>query len=199
MNKNTEQILTPLVISNLPTEYGVFRIMAFDSGIEALPNVVLDNMKERNTIANVRIHSECMTGDVFRSVKCDCGEQLLSAMQYIEQHGGIIIYLRQEGRNIGLVNKLKAYNLQEQGMNTIEANHSLGFHTDQRSYEDALAILRYLGHHKINLLTNNPDKIAAFDNSDITVLSRIPLQTKPRPENESYLSTKRDSLGHWFS
>jgi len=94
MNKNKEKVLTPLVISNLPTEHGIFRIMAFESGVEELPHVVLDNMKNRDTVANVRIHSECMTGDVFGSVKCDCGEQLLNAMQYIEQHGGIIIYLR---------------------------------------------------------------------------------------------------------
>ncbi len=188
--------MTPVVTSNLPTEYGVFRIMAFDSGIEAIPHVVLENMEGRNTIPNVRIHSECMTGDVFGSLKCDCGEQLAASMKYIEQHGGVLIYLRQEGRNIGLINKLHAYNLQAQGMDTIEANHSLGFHTDQRTYEEALGILRYLGYNEINLLTNNPDKLNAFADSDIHVAERIPLQIAPKPENEGYLSVKKNTLGH---
>lgn len=196
MENREQKTYTPLVTSNLPTVNGAFRIMAFDSGIEVLPHVVLDNLNGSSDVANVRIHSECMTGDVFGSTKCDCGEQLAASMDYIEKHGGVLIYLRQEGRNIGLVNKLKAYNLQEQGMNTIEANHALGFLTDQRTYEDALSILRYLGLEKINLLTNNPDKMSAFESSGIQVVERIPIQIKARPENKGYLSVKKNELGH---
>lgn len=196
MEEKNHRILTPLAASNLPTRHGKFRILAFDSGIEPMPHIALVNMEGRTTIPNVRIHSECMTGDVFGSVKCDCGEQLNASLNYIEEHGGVLIYLRQEGRNIGLVNKLRAYDLQDHGQNTIEANHSLGFLTDQRTYEDALAILRYFNFDKINLLTNNPDKMHAFDNTDIAVVSRIPVKITPRPENREYLSVKRNSLGH---
>jgi len=196
MKNKTQKAITPLVTSNLPTENGLFRILAFDSGIETSPHVVLENMEGRNSIPNVRIHSECMTGDVFGSLKCDCGEQLDTSMKYIKEHGGVLIYLRQEGRNIGLINKLRAYNLQEQGMDTIEANHSLGFHTDQRTYEEAIGILNHLGYSKINLLTNNPDKLNAFADSDIEVVERIPLKIEPKPENEGYLSVKKNTLGH---
>ncbi len=193
--KEDLRILTPLASSNLPTVHGKFQILAFDSGVEELPHIVLSNIKE-GAIANVRVHSECMTGDVFGSTKCDCGEQLNASLDYIQSHGGLVIYLRQEGRNIGIINKLKAYALQDQGMNTIEANHSLGFLTDQRTYEAALAILRYFQLNKINLLTNNPDKLKAFEHTDIEVVERIPLKVKPHPENIGYLTVKRDSLGH---
>lgn len=120
-------------------------------------------------------------------------------MKYIEDNGGLIIYLRQEGRGIGLVNKLKAYNLQDQGMDTIRANHALGFHTDERSYGIAIEILKYLGISRINLLTNNPDKIDAFSSSGIGIENRIPLMIEPRPENRHYLATKRNALGHLLS
>ena len=129
-------------------------------------------------------------------MRCDCGEQLATSLQYIEDHGGIVVYLRQEGRGIGLVNKLKAYNLQDEGLDTIRANHALGFHTDDRNYAMGVAILRDLGVKRINLLTNNPDKMDAFKDSGIEIVSRIPVQIDPRPENRHYLMTKKNALGH---
>jgi 3,4-dihydroxy 2-butanone 4-phosphate synthase/GTP cyclohydrolase II len=188
-----------LVTSRLPTIYGDFVIEAFTSGMDEMPHLVLKTEFDAGGVVNVRIHSECLTGDVFSSTRCDCGEQLAASMKYIEDHGGMIIYLRQEGRGIGLVNKLKAYNLQDQGMDTIRANHALGFHTDERNYEMAIDILNHLGIGRINLLTNNPDKIDAFANSGITVAGRISLMIEPRPENRHYLATKKNALGHLIS
>lgn len=188
---------TKIVASRLPTVYGEFTIIAYDSGNESMPHICLSNIRKASaTPVNVRIHSECMTGDVFGSTRCDCGEQLSYSMAYLEEHGGVLIYLRQEGRGIGLTNKLKAYNLQDKGMDTIEANHALGYHTDSRTYETAIAILRDLGIERIHLLTNNPDKLEAFDNSGIEIVSRIPILIDARPENKGYLATKKNSLGH---
>ncbi len=189
-----------LVSSRLPTIYGEFVIDAYDSGRPELPHLTLRNIPMQSEFAvNVRIHSECLTGDIFGSIRCDCGEQLAASMRYLEEHGGVLVYLRQEGRGIGLVNKLKAYNLQDEGMDTIRANHALGFHTDLRTYEDAIRILQYLGIHKINLLTNNPEKLDAFTNSGIEIALRIPLMIEPRPENMKYLNTKKNALGHLLS
>jgi 3,4-dihydroxy 2-butanone 4-phosphate synthase/GTP cyclohydrolase II len=188
-----------LVSSRLPTIYGDFIIEAFESGREELPHLVLKTNFGSESIVNVRIHSECLTGDVFSSTRCDCGEQLAASMKYIEDHGGVLIYLRQEGRGIGLVNKLKAYNLQDEGMDTIRANHALGFHTDERSYDTAISILQHMGIQRINLLTNNPDKLDAFSNSGIEIVERISLMIEPRPENRHYLATKKNALGHLIS
>lgn len=189
-----------LVSARLPTIYGDFVINAYESGRSELPHLSLCNTAvQKENVINVRIHSECLTGDIFGSTRCDCGEQLAASMKYIEEHGGVLVYLRQEGRGIGLVNKLKAYNLQDEGMDTIRANHALGFHTDLRTYEDAIEILQSLGIKQINLLTNNPEKLDAFKNSGIDVVSRIPLMIEPRPENHHYLSTKKNSLGHLLS
>jgi GTP cyclohydrolase II len=188
-----------LVSSRLPTIYGDFIIEAFESGREELPHLALKTNYDPESVVNVRIHSECLTGDVFSSTRCDCGEQLAASMKYIEDHGGVLIYLRQEGRGIGLVNKLKAYNLQDEGMDTIRANHALGFHTDERDYRIAIDILKFLGISRVNLLTNNPDKIDAFLDSDIIIENRIPLMIEPRPENRHYLATKRNALGHLLS
>ncbi len=169
---------------------------AFDSGREEQPHLALHNEGIRGDIVNVRIHSECITGDVFGSTRCDCGEQLSASLKYIEQHGGVLIYLRQEGRGIGLVNKLKAYNLQDEGFDTIVANHQLGFATDLRSYEAAITILKSFGIQRINLMTNNPEKLDAFENSGIHVESRIPIVISPVADNERYLQTKKDGMGH---
>ena len=147
-------------------------------------------------MVNVRVHSECITGDVFGSTRCDCGEQLDASLKHINQHGGVLIYLRQEGRGIGLVNKLKAYNLQDEGFDTIVANHQLGFATDLRSYEAAITILKSFGIQRINLMTNNPEKLDAFENSGIHVESRIPIVISPVADNERYLQTKKDGMGH---
>lgn len=169
---------------------------AFESGRPELPHLALRNQSGETEVVNVRIHSECMTGDVFGSTRCDCGEQLATSLRYIEEHGGVLVYLRQEGRGIGLVNKMKAYNLQDQGMDTIVANHHLGFHADLRTYETAIEILKHLGISRINLITNNPDKLDAFKASGITIESRIPILIDPRPENRTYLDTKKNALGH---
>jgi len=186
-----------LVTARLPVIQGDFTIDAYDSGRPELPHLVLRNVGlPASGTVNVRLHSECMTGDVFGSTRCDCGEQLAASMKYIQEHGGVLIYLRQEGRGIGLVNKLKAYNLQDEGMDTIAANHALGFQTDERIYSVAIEILKELGVNSINLLTNNPDKMDAFTNSGIQISERIPLVITPRPENISYLNTKKESLGH---
>jgi GTP cyclohydrolase II len=188
----------PLVKSFLPTRNGKYQILAYDSGVEELPHLALVAIgTEMNGVVDVRIHSECLTGDVFGSVRCDCGEQLETAMQHIEKHGGVLVYLRQEGRGIGLINKLKAYNLQDTGLDTIKANHALGFHSDERDFTPAIEILNSLGIKSIRLLTNNPSKLSAFDNSGIEVQSRLPLNITPRPENEFYIRTKQESMGHW--
>lgn len=144
----------------------------------------------------VRIHSECMTGDLFGSLRCDCGEQLDESLRMAAERGGLVIYLRQEGRGIGLINKLKAYNLQDQGLNTADANTHLGFEVDARQYDLAVAIMKDLGISRIHLLTNNPEKIEAIEHSDIEIVSRVPLIIPPRSENRAYLETKRALMGH---
>jgi GTP cyclohydrolase II len=197
--QQTDFVARLLVESRLPTVYGDYRILAFDSGREELPHLALSGSWSLDGPVNVRIHSECMTGDVFGSTRCDCGEQLAASLKYIEENGGILIYLRQEGRGIGLVNKLKAYNLQDEGMDTIRANHALGFHTDMRDFSLAVEILKFMGVEKINLLTNNPEKLDAFAKSGIEVVNRIPLTIEPRPENRHYLLTKKQGLGHLLS
>lgn len=186
--------------ATLPTDWGDFRIIAYNSGIsEYSPDIALVhpemNPDEVNT---VRIHSECITGDLFHSQRCDCGRQLDASMIRIHEDKGIMIYLRQEGRGIGLVNKLKAYNKQDEGMDTVEANLALGFQIDYRIYEKAIGILKDLGIKNIKLLTNNPEKIGAFENSGVIIHERIPLEIQANKNNERYLKTKKDSLGHFL-
>jgi GTP cyclohydrolase II len=137
-----------------------------------------------------------MTGDVFSSVKCECGDQLDFAMDYVSKNGGIIIYLRQEGRGIGLVNKIKAYALQDKGFDTIEANHQLGFESDSREYSVAVEILKFLNVKQVKLLTNNPDKINALEEKGITVMERISIEVDPNEESKSYLKVKKNQMGH---
>ena len=194
MNKLLKQAQAPL-----PTKHGIFQVLAYAKNAEEqMPHMVLVNPKtDFSTTVNVRVHSECMTGDVFGSYRCECGEQLDASLDYINQHGGIVIYLRQEGRGIGIINKLHAYVKQDQGLDTAEANKVLGFGYDDRTYEDAITVLHDLGIKDINLITNNPDKIKSLDDdSDITVLSRIDLHIKARKENIGYLRTKKDKFGH---
>lgn len=164
---------------------------------EAMPIVVMESENTKwDCPVNVRIHSECMTGDLFGSQRCDCGEQLDYAMQYVSRYGGLVIYLRQEGRGIGLINKLKAYNKQDEGLDTLEANLALGFHADDRDYDEAITILEEKGVRQINLLTNNPDKLGAFDDSKIEVIKRVPVIIQPVTENLGYLKTKKEAFGH---
>lgn len=189
-----------LVQSNLPTSHGDFLVKAYDSGVDQFPHLALFTKDYMNKeVVDVRIHSECMTGDVFSSSKCDCGEQLDFSMKWVQQYGGILVYLRQEGRGIGLVNKLMAYNLQTQGHNTKQANLELGFHTDPRSYDLAIRILEEMKVKRIRLLTNNPEKIKAFNDVQIEMVSRIPIEIDPKPENIGYLQTKKSEMGHLLS
>ena len=188
-----------LVRSNLPTKSGNFKIVAFDSGRPELPHLALiAEDTDVNGIVDIRVHSECLTGDVFGSKRCDCGDQLHAALEHFHAHGGILIYLRQEGRGIGLVNKLKAYNLQDEGMDTAEANVALGFHADDRDYSPAMDILHALGIKQVRILTNNPEKFEAFENSGITVIERLALKMPAHRENEFYLDTKKRVFGHWL-
>lgn len=144
----------------------------------------------------VRIHSECLTGDIWGSRRCDCGEQLDKAMEIAATHGGVVIYLRQEGRGIGIINKIKAYKLQDAGLNTIDANIHLGFEADERSYEIAVTILKDLDISRIRLLTNNPEKIDALTELGIEITERVPLIIEPQSGNADYLRTKQDQMGH---
>ncbi len=168
-----------------------------DHETEKMPHLAMVHEKfstERPVI--VRIHSECLTGDVWGSHRCDCGDQLSKAMEITALNGGIIVYLRQEGRGIGIINKIKAYRLQDAGLNTIDANIHLGFEADERSYEIAVTILKDLGVNRIRLLTNNPEKIDALTNQGIEVTERIPLIIQPQSGNAEYLRTKQDHMGH---
>ena len=184
--------------SNVPTQFGEFRMMAFSEDDKNwMPHMALiakDTDLEKPT--NVRIHSECITGEVFHSKKCECGEQLDSAMKYMQENGGIILYLRQEGRNIGIINKLKAYALQENGLDTVQANLQLGLPADNRDFSAAIDMLEQIGVKSVNLMTNNPEKIKFIKDSNIAYNSRIPLQIKSNEASASYLKTKRDYFGH---
>jgi len=151
---------------------------------------------DANKTVLVRVHSECLTGDIFGSKRCDCGEQLHHSLEKISETNGVLIYLRQEGRGIGLINKLKAYNLQDQGLNTQDANVHLGFEPDERSYEVAVKIMQELGIKKIKLLTNNPEKLESIEKSSVTLEARVPLIMPFSPGNQKYLETKRDVMGH---
>lgn len=146
----------------------------------------------------VRIHSECLTGDLFGSLRCDCGDQLVRSLELAAEQGGVVIYLRQEGRGIGLINKLKAYTLQDQGMNTLEANCHLGLEVDSRHYDQAIAIMEDLGITAIHLLTNNPAKLEAIERSSIRVVSRAPIIIPPKKENWKYLKAKQELMGHFL-
>lgn len=176
-----------------PTKFGEFRLIPYTS--DGKCHVVLAMGALRDN-ALVRLHSECMTGEAFHSLRCDCGQQLEKAMQAIAKEGsGAVIYLRQEGRGIGLLNKIKAYALQDKGLDTVEANHQLGFRADERDYSVAVQILKDLGLKKIRLLTNNPDKIEKM-NGSIEVVERVPLVIEPNEHNKRYLDTKRERMGH---
>lgn len=185
----------------LPTKYGHFELIPFQEKINNLEHMALvkGTFKPNDTVLT-RIHSSCATGDLFGSLKCDCGEQLIQAMKLIEKNGnGIIVYLQQEGRGIGLMNKMKAYKLQEDGMDTIEANIHLGFASDERDYQIGAEILNNLGVQKLNLLTNNPDKILGLEQYGIQVVKRIPIIIPPNPFNKYYLNTKEIQMGHQLS
>ena len=186
--------------TDLPTSWGNFTMIAYSVDPEdQMPHLAMVHEDFNPTEpVYLRIHSECLTGDLFHSHRCDCGEQLDQAMQIAAEKRGVVLYLRQEGRGIGLINKIKAYNLQDKGLNTAEANSHLGLEIDARQYDLAVQMMEDLKIKKIHLLTNNPLKVEAVDNSNIEVVSRIPLVTTPRVENFNYLKTKKDLMGHLF-
>lgn len=182
----------------LPTKYGNFELIVFKENKSGLEHIaILKGSSKSNGDWLTRIHSACATGDLFGSLRCDCGEQLAKSLQLIEKNGkGIVIYLMQEGRGIGLMNKIKAYKLQENGMDTVEANLHLGFKSDERNYDIAASILKSLNISEINLLTNNPDKIVKLEENDIQIKKRIPLKIAPNTHNIKYFETKILKMGH---
>jgi 3,4-dihydroxy 2-butanone 4-phosphate synthase/GTP cyclohydrolase II len=182
----------------IPTAYGEFRAVAYENDVDPHHHVALVKGRWReDEPVLVRVHSKCLTGDVFGSQRCDCGPQLHAALKQIDAAGkGVLLYLDQEGRGIGLVNKLRAYELQDRGFDTAEANVQLGFKPDLRDYGIGAQILRDLGVRKMRLLTNNPKKIIGLEGYGLEVVERVPIEMPPTPRNRAYLATKRDKLGH---
>lgn len=195
---STETLIEEGVRVQMPTKYGNFELIAFKQVNSGEIHMALkkgDWKKDEPVL--VRVHSSCVTGDILHSLRCDCGEQLHAAMQMVEKEGkGLILYMNQEGRGIGLMNKLKAYKLQEEGLDTVEANLELGFKMDERDYGVGAQILRYLDITKLRLITNNPRKRAGLSGYGLEVVENVPIEIHPNPHNENYLRTKRDKLGH---
>ena len=187
-----------LVSKHIPTNHGEFTLHAYQGPQESIAHLAMVcGRLEGSTSPLVRIHSECLTSERFGSLRCDCGQQLEAAMQAMQQEGsGVLLYLRQEGRGIGLINKLRAYNLEDEEFDTVEANEHLGFEVDQRDYKVAVAMLEDLRVTSIRLLTNNPIKLSWFDSSSIQIDKRVPLQIRPGVDNIDHLRTKHDRLGH---
>jgi 3,4-dihydroxy 2-butanone 4-phosphate synthase/GTP cyclohydrolase II len=197
----TERLVHRIAEARLPTPFGEFRIVGYRNDVDSAEHValVMGHVEgEKNVL--VRMHSKCLTGDVFGSKRCDCGDQLHAAMRQIGEAGhGVIVYLDQEGRGIGLLNKLRAYELQDTGVDTVAANQKLGFAPDLRNYGIGAQILRDLGLSSIRIMTNNPRKLVGVDGYGLEIVERVPLITSPNDENRSYLDVKRDKLGHLFA
>lgn len=194
----SEKLVSKIIETDLPTSYGLFKLMLYESSVEQSYHLALamGDIKKDEPIL-VRVHSGCLTGDVFNSLRCDCGGQLHKALELIGKQGkGILLYMNQEGRGIGLVNKIKAYSLQDKGLDTVEANEALGFAADLRDYGIGAQILVDLGVKKIRLLTNNPRKIVGLEGYGLEVVERLALKTEFTPENTKYLKTKKEKLGH---
>ncbi|OPX30588.1 MAG: bifunctional 3,4-dihydroxy-2-butanone 4-phosphate synthase/GTP cyclohydrolase II [Candidatus Omnitrophica bacterium 4484_171] len=198
--RRRKEKLVKLVESiKLPTDFGEFSLYLYESLIDGSENIALVKGElSGDTPVLVRVHSECLTGDVFLSRRCDCGRQLYSALDIIGKEGGVLLYMRQEGRGIGLKNKIKAYKLQEEGFDTVEANHILGFGKDLRDYGIGAQILVDLGLRKIRLLTNNPKKVIGLEGYGLEITERVPIKTSHTKENKKYLRTKREKLDHIF-
>ena len=193
-----DSLIEEIVRVDMPTQFGHFKLIAFQEKNSSNEHLALiKGSWEPGEAVMVRVHSSCFTGDILGSLRCDCGEQLHQAMAMVEKEGkGIILYMNQEGRGIGLLNKLKAYKLQEEGMDTVEANLHLGFQTDQRDYGIGAQILRHLGVCKIHLVSNNPKKRVGLIGYGLEIVDNIPIKVEANPHNEKYLNTKRDKLGH---
>jgi len=185
--------------ANLPTRYGAFQMFVYDTP-EHKEHVALTlGAVDDGEPVLVRAHSECLTGDVFGSSRCDCGEQLDDSLRFLRERGrGVLLYLRQEGRGIGLANKISAYALQERGLDTVEANHALGLPEDARDYRVAAEMLLDLGVRAVRLMTNNPAKVEGLERHGVEVVERVPLRISPNPSNLGYLRTKREKMGHLF-
>lgn len=196
--RRTERLVERVAEAHLPTQFGDFTIITFASKVSDEYHLALvkGDVAERDNVL-VRVHSECLTGDALFSLRCDCGEQLEYSYRAIEKEGcGVILYMKQEGRGIGLVNKLKAYHLQDHGRDTVQANVELGFQPDMRDYGIGAQILKDLGLRNIRLLTNNPKKMVALEGYDLNIVARVPIEIPPRRENERYLRTKKEKMGH---
>ena len=193
-----DSLIDEVVRVDMPTKYGDFKLVAFKEKLSSNEHLALIKGEwQKDEPVMVRVHSSCFTGDILGSLRCDCGEQLHAAMKMVEKEGkGAILYMNQEGRGIGLVNKLKAYRLQEQGMDTVEANLHLGFQMDQRDYGIGAQILRHLGICKLKLISNNPKKRVGLMGYGLEIVENIPIEISSNPHNEKYLLTKRDKLGH---
>ncbi len=192
-----ERFVRRVVETLLPTPYGEFQLIVYESSVDGQAHmaIVLGDIRQPPVL--VRVHSQCLTGDVFGSFRCDCGPQLESALRMVQEAGrGVILYLRQEGRGIGLVNKIKSYALQDQGLDTVEANQALGFEPDLRNYGIGAQILADLGLTQIRLMTNNPRKVVSLEGFGLAIVERVPLQVPSTPANAKYLKAKRDKLGH---
>jgi GTP cyclohydrolase II len=194
----SELVVQHFAAANLPTEFGIFEIVAFKNNRDFEDHIALVHGDvERAVSVPTRIHSECLTGDVFGSLKCDCGEQLQHALEEIQSNeAGILLYMRQEGRGIGLANKVKAYSLQDAGFDTVEANLHLGFDDDMRDYAVAAEMLKILGPSSIELFTNNPRKVRGLEQNGIDVVGRTSIKMQPNPHNVHYLETKKTKSGH---
>ncbi len=194
----TEKLVRKVAEASLPTKYGEFKVMVYVNDIEPGEQIVLQKgeISEDDEVL-VRVHSECLTGDVLHSLRCDCGDQLHKAMEMIEKEGkGVILYLRQEGRGIGILNKIKAYALQDSGKDTVEANEALGFKADLRDYGIGAQILSDLGIRKMRLMTNNPKKLKGLEGYHLKIVERIPIVVEPTDYSIKYLKTKKEKMGH---
>jgi 3,4-dihydroxy 2-butanone 4-phosphate synthase/GTP cyclohydrolase II len=194
----TESLVEKGVKVNMPTKYGDFKLIPFRQISNGMEHVALIKGEwENDEPVLVRVHSSCITGDIFGSMRCECGEQLHKAMQLIEKEGkGVVVYMNQEGRGIGLMNKIKAYKLQEQGMDTVDANIHLGFNADERDYGVGAQILREIGVTKIRLMSNNPVKRIGLEAYGLSIIENVPLEVAPNQHNEFYMTTKKTRMGH---